>query len=65
VLLLCDAEHLLEAYEKRCVEALADLSLTERRASYLTSPSMLTPTEGFEAALALNDLLNKTRVHSR
>ena len=29
-----DAEHLLEAYEKRCVEVLADLSPEERRELY-------------------------------
>jgi hypothetical protein len=43
-----DAEHFLEAHEKRCVEALADLSPEERREVYklLDLTVEAHPTEG-------------------
>jgi hypothetical protein len=62
-----DAEHLLEAYEKRCVEALADLSPEERREVYklLDLTVEAHPDGRLEAAWALNASVSKIRARSR
>jgi hypothetical protein len=62
-----DAEHLLEAYEKRCVEALDDLSPEERREVYkLLDLTVETHPDGrLEAAWALNASVSKIRGRSR
>jgi site-specific DNA recombinase len=62
-----DAAHLLEAYEKRCVEALADLSPEERREVYklLDLTVEAHPDGRLEAAWALNASVSKIRGRSR
>jgi site-specific DNA recombinase len=62
-----DAEHLLQAYEKRCVEALADLSPEERREVYklLDLTVEAHPDGRLEAAWALNAFVSKIRGRSR
>jgi site-specific DNA recombinase len=62
-----DAEHLLEAYEQRCVEALADISPEERREVYkqLDLTVEAHPDGRFEAAWALNASVSKVRGQSR
>jgi hypothetical protein len=62
-----DAEHLLEAYEERCVEALADLSPEERREVYkqLDLTVEAHPDGRLEAAWALNASVSKIRGRSR
>jgi site-specific DNA recombinase len=62
-----DAEHLLEAYEKRCVEGLADLSPEERREVYkqLDLNVEAHPDGKLEAAWALNASFSKVRGRSR
>jgi hypothetical protein len=61
-----DAEHLLEAYEERCVEALADLSPEERREVYkqLDLTVEAHPDGRLEAAWALNTSVSKVRGRS-
>jgi hypothetical protein len=61
-----DAEHLLEAYEKRCVEALADLSPEEKREVYklLDLTVEAHPDGRLEAAWSLNASVSKTRGRS-
>jgi hypothetical protein len=62
-----DAEHLLEAYEKRCLEALADLSPEERREAYrlLDLTVEAHPDGRLEASWALNASVSKVRGRSR
>jgi hypothetical protein len=62
-----DAEHLLEAYEKWCVETLADLSPEERREVYklLDLTVEAHPDGRLEAAWALNASFSKSRARSR
>jgi hypothetical protein len=62
-----DAEHLLEAYEKRCVEALEDLSPEERREVYklLDLTVEAYPDGRLEAAWALNASVSKVKSRSR
>ncbi len=62
-----DAEDLLEVYEKRCVEALDDLSPEERREVYkLLDLTVETHPDGrLEAAWALNASVSKIRGRSR
>jgi hypothetical protein len=62
-----DAAHLLEAYEKRCVEALADLSPEERREVYklLDLTVEAHPDGRLEAAWVLNASVSKIRGRSR
>lgn len=61
-----DTEHLLEAYEQRCVEALTDLSPEERREVYkqLDLTVEAHPGGRFEAAWALNASVSKVRGQS-
>ncbi len=62
-----DAEHLLKAYEKRCVKALADLSPEERREVYkLLDLTVEAHPDGIlEATWALNASVSKVRGRSR
>jgi site-specific DNA recombinase len=62
-----DAEHLLEAYEKRCLEALSDLSPEERREAYrlLDLTVEAHPDGRLEASWALNASISKVRGRSR
>ena len=62
-----DAEHLLESYEQRCVEALTDLSSEERREVYklLDLTVEAHPDGRLEAAWALNASASKIRGRSR
>jgi hypothetical protein len=62
-----DAEHLLEAYEKWCIEALADLSSEEKREIYklLDLTVEAHPDGRLEAAWALNASFSKVRARSR
>ena len=62
-----DAEHLLEAYDKKCIEALADLSPEERRDVYrlLDLTVEAHPDGRLEAAWALNASVSKVRGRSR
>jgi hypothetical protein len=61
-----DAEHLLEAYEKMCLEALADLSPDERREIYqlLDLTAEAHPDGSLEAVWALNASVSKIRGRS-
>ena len=62
-----NAEHLLEDYEKRSVEALANLSPEERREVYrlLDLTVEAHPDGGLEATWALNASVSKVRPRSR
>jgi chromosome segregation ATPase len=62
-----DAEHLLDAYEKTSVEALADLSSEERREVYrlLALTVEAHPDGRLEATWALNASLSNVRLRSR
>jgi hypothetical protein len=62
-----DAEHLLGAYERRSVEALAELSPEERREVYrlLDLTVEAHPDGRLEAAWALNASVSKVRGQSR
>jgi hypothetical protein len=62
-----DVEHLLEAYEKRCVEGLADVSPEERREMYklLDLTVEAHPDGRLEAAWGLTTSVSKIRGRSR
>ena len=62
-----DAERLLEAYEKKCVEALADLSPEEKREVYklLELTVEAHPDGRLEATWALNASVSNVRGRSR
>jgi hypothetical protein len=62
-----DAEHFLESYEQRCVEALTNLSSEERREVYklLDLTVEAHPDGRLEAAWALNASVSKIRGQPR